>query len=227
MIKNPSGKNSRTSLNWPFGEQSRIKILIAAALCTCLALGTVACKVDVQKGANGEDKNVKIDTPFGGVHVNTDQTTASDLGLPVYAGAQIVPDKDNDKSADVHLGFGQWELRVKVVNYATPDSQDQVTAFYKKALGRYGDVISCSNNKPVGTPAVTAEGLTCSDDTGAAKVKVNGGGLGAGSDAIELKAGSKRHQYIVGFDDSKDGKTRFALVEVELPSGLANSCKSD
>jgi hypothetical protein len=183
--------------------------------------------VDVQKGANGEDKNVKIDTPFGGVHVNTDQTTASDLGLPVYPGAQIAPDKENGKSADVHLGFGEWELRVKAVNYATPDSQDQVTAYYKKALGRYGDVISCSNNKPVGTPAVTSEGLTCSDDTGAAKVKVNGGGLGSGGDAIELKAGSKRHQHILGFDDSKDGKTRFALVEIELPAALTNSGKSD
>jgi hypothetical protein len=48
------------------------------------------CRVQVDKGSNGEDKNVKVDTPFGGVHVNTNQTTAADLGLPVYPGAQTV-----------------------------------------------------------------------------------------------------------------------------------------
>ena len=55
-----------------------------------LAAGITGCRVHVDKGANGEDKTVQVDTPFGGVHVNTDQTTASDLGLPVYPGAQEV-----------------------------------------------------------------------------------------------------------------------------------------
>src|ERR1700757_2233134 len=106
-----------------------------------LAAGMVGCRVHVDKDANGKEKNVQVDTPFGGVHVNTDQVTASDLGLPVYPGAEVVKDKDHDKSADVNMGFGEWTLRVRAVNYATVDSQDKVTAFYKKALGRYGDVI--------------------------------------------------------------------------------------
>ena len=80
--------------------------------CLALAAGVAGCRVHVEKGANGEDKNVQVDTPFGGIHVNTDQTTAADLGLPVYPGAQIAQDKENDKSADVHMGFGEWELRV-------------------------------------------------------------------------------------------------------------------
>jgi hypothetical protein len=32
-----------------------------------------------------------------------------------------------------------------------------------------------------------------------------------------LKAGSKRRQHIVGFEDPKDGETRFALVALTLP----------
>jgi len=48
-----------------------------------LAAGMAGCRVHVDKDANGQEKNVQIDTPFGGVHVNTDQTTAADLGLPV------------------------------------------------------------------------------------------------------------------------------------------------
>ncbi len=127
-------------------------------------MDTPFAKIHVDKGSNGEDKNVQVDTPFGGIHVNTDQTTAADLGLPVYPGAEIVKDKENDKSADIHMGFGEWELRVKVVNYSTPDSQDKVVAFYKKALGRYGDVIACQDNAPVGKPTQTSEGLTCAED---------------------------------------------------------------
>src|ERR1035441_7137431 len=74
-----------------------------------LAAGLAGCRVHVDKDANGVEKNVQVDTPFGGVHVNTDQTTASDMGLPAYPGAEIVRDKDHDKSADVHMGFGEWQ----------------------------------------------------------------------------------------------------------------------
>ena len=55
-----------------------------------LAAGVAGCRIHVDKDADGKDKNVQVDTPFGGIHVNTDQTTAADLGLPVYPGAQNV-----------------------------------------------------------------------------------------------------------------------------------------
>jgi hypothetical protein len=181
-----------------------------------LAAGLAGCRVHVEKGTNGEDKNVQVDTPFGGVHVNTDQTSAADLGLPVYPGAQPVKGDDEHKSADVHVGFGEWEFRVRAVSYGTPDKRDQVVDFYKKALGRYGDVIACQGNAPVGTPASTSEGLTCSDDK---KVKVNSGDFHTGGGDFELKAGSRRHQHVVGFENSKDGETRFALVALDLPAG--------
>jgi hypothetical protein len=197
----------------------------AAVLFTCLALlaGLAGCRVQVNKGANGEDKDVRVDTPFGGIHVNTDQTTAADLGLPVYPGAQVAADKENDKSADIHMGFGEWELRVKVVNYTTADSEDKVVAYYKKALGRFGDVITCQDNNPVGTPSTTTEGLTCSDRGQNVQINDHGQNFGghSGHGGFELKAGSKRHQHIVGFESSKPGETRFALVAVDLPAGMA------
>ena len=182
-----------------------------------LAAGVTGCRVHVDKGANGEDKTVQVDTPFGGVHVNTDQTTAADLGLPVYPGAQAVTDNDKHKSADVHIGFGEWQLRVRAVSYATQDTKDQVTAFYKKALGRYGEVITCQGNAPIGTPTTTSEGLTCSEDKNP-KVQVDQGDYGIHKGGFEMKAGSKRHQHIVGFEEPKDGKTRFALVALDLPA---------
>jgi hypothetical protein len=198
---------------------------ICIVLGTALATGIAGCRVHVDKDANGKEKNVQVDTPFGGVHVNTDQITASDLGLPVYPGAEIVKDKEHDKSADVNMGFGEWTLRVRAVNYATADTQEQVTAYYKKALGRYGDVITCQGNAPVGTPVATSEGLNCNDSGSHANVKVDDKDFGVHG-GFQLKAGSRRHQHIVGFEEPLDGKTRFALVALDLPAG-ADKAKSD
>jgi hypothetical protein len=200
--------------------QKSLWVLTALAL----AVGISGCRIHVDKDANGQEKNVQVDTPFGGVHVNTNQITASDLGLPVYPGAEIVKDNDHDKSADVNMGFGEWSLRVRAVNYSTSDSRDKVTAFYKKALGRYGDVITCQGNSPVGTPTATSEGLTCADEGHHGSVQVNGRDFSANK-GFELKAGSKRHQHILGFEDSSNGKTRFALVALDLPAGVSG--KSD
>jgi len=208
---------------------TRNTFLGAAGLCACLALaaGVAGCRIHVDKGSNGEDKHVQVDTPFGGIHVNTDETSAADLGLPVYPGAQPVNDKNKHKSADVQLGFGEWALRVRAVSYATSDTREQVIAFYKKALGRYGDVITCQGNSPVGSPATTTEGLSCEDDKNG-KVRIGQGDYGVSKDGLLLKAGSKRHQHIVGFEDQKDSQTHFCLVALDLPAELdTNSGKSD
>jgi hypothetical protein len=208
--------------------ESRIRIATSLIVVLALAAGIAGCRIRTEKDANGEEKKVQIDTPFGGLHVNTDQTTAADLGLPVYPGAQQVTADDKHKSADVHLGFGDWELRVRAVSYATKDSQDQVVTFYKKALARYGDVITCRDNAAVGSPAVTAEGLTCDDNDKNSNVRVDRKDYNTGKDSLELKAGSKRRQHIVGFEDSKEGETRFALVALDLPAGMdMKSGKSD
>lgn len=193
-------------------------VLVTAA--AVVAGGIGGCRVHVDKDANGQEKTVQVDTPFGGVHVNTDQVSAADLGLPVYPGAEAVKGDDEHKSADVHLGFGEWQLRVRAVTYATPDGEDKVTAFYKKALGRYGDVITCQGNTPVGTPTTTSEGLTCEDDKKGGHVQIDHEDYGVGKHSLELKAGSRRHQHIVGFEKPKDGKIIFALVALDLPAAV-------
>ena len=202
------------------------KLLVSGILGAGLALlGLTGCfRVSVDKDANGKEKKVQIDTPFGGVHVNTDQTSAADLGLPVYPGGSTVTDDENHKAADVHMGFGDWQLRVKVVNYQTSDSQEKVAAFYKKALERFGDVITCNGNSPVGTPTATRDGLTCSEDNNHNNFKYDDNHWKEG---LQLKAGSKRHQHIVGFEEPKGGKTRFALVALDLPGNMGNDGKKE
>ncbi|HTB98227.1 MAG TPA: hypothetical protein VK716_14540 [Terracidiphilus sp.] len=195
--------------------------------CVLLILGIAGCKVHVDKDANGQEKTVQVETPFGGVHVNSDQTSAADLGMPVYPGAEMVRGDDKHKSADIHMGFGEWQLRIRAVSYATPDSQDKVAAFYAKALEKYGIVLTCEGRKPVSTATVTGEGLTCADGKGdSSTIQIDDKDVGTNG-KLELKAGSKRHQHIVGFDEPENGKTRFALVIMDLPATKGDGDKSD
>lgn len=204
--------------------------LIFALACLGTTAWMAGCRVQVDKGANSEQKKVSVDTPFGGIRVNTGQTVAADVGLPAYPGAQLVTGDDKHKSADVRMGFGQWRMRVQVASYSTGDSQDKVEAFYRKALGSYGDVIACRNDAPVGTETKTREGLTCSDG-GARNVTIDDHGQKYGyqpeSGGLVLKTGSERHQHLVAFENAAPGRTRFSLVALDLPADSGNSGKSD
>lgn len=189
-------------------NSTRMVVAGAAAL---LFLSTVGCRVDSKK--DGESENVKIATPFGGMQVKTnDSVVLEGIGLPAYPGAELVKKKDKDNgAADVNLSFGSFQLRVKAVSYRTNDKPEDVAAFYRKALRRYGTVIECSNNKPVGQPTRTDEGLTC-DNEKDNHITVDDDVSGK----REFKAGSKQHQHIVAVDPEGSG-TKFGLVALDLP----------
>ena len=124
-------------------------------LLAVLLAGVTGCKVQVDKSSNGEGDNVKIATPFGGIDINKNQTSAAELGLPAYPGAVLDTAGDGNRSAKVDMGFGSWKLRVKTAHYTTTDSRDKVLAFYRQALSEYGGVIECAGDKPVGTSGTT------------------------------------------------------------------------
>jgi hypothetical protein len=194
------------------GMRAKQAVAVVVALS---AMMTTGCRIDSHK--DGDNDNVKIATPFGGMQVKTnDAAVQSGLGLPIYPGAELVKKKDKDNgSADVNLSFGGFQLRVKAASYRSADSPDKLTAFYRQALSRYGDVIQCSNNKPVGTLTRTSEGLTC-DNNKENHVTVNEDLSGK----TELKAGSKQHQHIVAIDPEGNG-TKFGLVALDLPGHLS------
>lgn len=188
--------------------------LILAAIAAASLLFTAGCRIQSNENSSNGTKNVRVETPLGGVHLLSGTTTAADLGLPVYPGATPAKDHDGTQSANIHMGFGQWQMRVKVVHYHTPDPQDKVLAFYQQALGRFSNVIRCQGDRPVGTPAATSEGLTCAgaDDQAHTDVHISQG--------LSLKAGSERHQHVLAIDRDYTGPgTDFSLVEVELPEG--------
>ena len=184
------------------------------AISTLLLLPLVGCTVESRKSANGDDVN--ISTPLGGMSVKTDNASVQGkLGLPLYPGAELEKKKGDDKSsADVDMNFGAFHLRVLAMGFTSPDAPGKVSDFYRKALSRYSDVIVCRNKQPVGSPAKTGLGLTCSDDN-----RVHAGSTESDdSDETELKAGSPSRQHIVSYKAQGTG-TKFGLVSLELPRG--------
>jgi hypothetical protein len=201
------------------------KILFRSGLALSLLAPVLlsGCYVKVDKSQNGEDKDVEVHSPLGGVHVRTSTPNAEDVGLPTYPNATPGRGKDGGDGADVHLGFGEWQLRVTVAKYQTADPQSKVASFYRAALGRYGEVIECRGSHPVGTPAITRDGLGCEDKA------PNSKGVHIGDDEMDynLRAGSKRHQHIVGFSDHDGTGTRFALLRLDLPGTIEQSDKAE
>ncbi|MDE3105243.1 MAG: hypothetical protein KGK08_08725 [Acidobacteriota bacterium] len=176
-------------------------------------VGTTGCRVDADD--HGDSKNVRISTPFGGVQVKTNDAAVQEgTGLPAYPGATVVRKDKDSGAADIDLSFGEFRLRVKAVSYHSDDAPEKVAAFYRNALQRFGDVITCQHGVAVGQPSHTAEGLTC-QQTHDEHVKVTDDFSGR----LELKAGSEKHQHMVELDADGSG-TRFGLVALDLPAHL-------
>jgi len=172
-----------------------------------LALLTLlpACSINVQKEKNGQDKQVDIQTPVGGIHVSKD-VDAADTGLTVYPGARL-KQKDlsgDNKSANVNIsGFG-YGLRVVAMEYESDDAPAKVVAFYQDQLKKYGNILVCHtshldvNTDIKGLDDHGSHELTCESNSGS---------------NVELKVGIKENQHIVAVEPEGKGSS-FSLVYV-------------
>lgn len=189
---------------------NRMKLagLISAGMVAVLLAG---CEVDTHR--RGDGKDVKISTPFGGMQVKTDGTDVlSSVGLSAYPGARMMRKEKDDGSADVNMSFGGFQMRVIAMSYQTEDSPEKVEAFYRDGLRRFGDVIACRGDRPVGQPRRTLQGLSC--DEGKDKhITVENH---PGREELTLEAGSPQHRHLVSID-ADGGGTKFGLVALDLP----------
>jgi len=176
----------------------------ALGLAIFAALFVLACSVNVKKEANGEDKQVDINTPVGGIHVSKGVDPAA-VGLAVYPGARL-KEKDaggDSKSANVNIsGFG-YGVRVVALEYESDDSPAKLVAFYKDQLKKYGDVLVChTTHLDVNTDLKGSDegshALTCEGSSG---------------NNIELKVGTRENQHIVAVEPEGKGSS-FSLVYV-------------
>jgi hypothetical protein len=165
-------------------------IAVATAAFSLLAIAVSPPRAPAQDGA--------------GATASTN-ATAKDVGLPFYPGAKPHKDKDGDSDAlNVGLWGSAFGFKIAVVKLESSDAPDKVTAFYLKALGKYGKVINCTDP----AQAKAAQGkddssnrLTCDDDGKSEKGEV------------VYKAGTKDNQHIVSVKPNGSGSI-FDLIFV-------------
>jgi hypothetical protein len=183
---------------------SRIVSTFVLGLATLVPLLMPACSVNVKKEQNGEDKQVDIDTPIGGIHVSKGANVA-DLGLAVYPGARLKQKDFNgeDKSANVNIsGFG-FGVKVVALQYESDDSPSRLVAYYKDQLQKYGHVFECH------TRHLDVDTDMKASDHGSHELACEG----TSGDNIELKVGTKENQHIVAVEPEGKGSS-FSLVYV-------------
>jgi protein involved in sex pheromone biosynthesis len=181
----------------------RIKVrlaFVASMLAAVLLLS--ACSINVKKGQNGQDKQVDISSPVGGIHVSKG-VNPEDVGIALYPGATLkAKGNGEDKSANVNLSSFGFGLKVVALEYESTDSPEKVVAFYKDQLKRYGNVLVCHTSGIDVNPDVRkhddSNELTCEHD---------------GGHNLELKVGTKDNQHIVAIEPSGSG-SNFSLVYV-------------
>jgi len=168
------------------------------------ALLVFACSVNVKKEKNGEEKQVDISTPVGGIHVSK-EANAADIGLAVYPGAQLKQKDSNgeDKSANVNIsGFG-YGLKVVAMEYQSDDPPAKLVAFYQDQLKKYGKVLQCH------TSHMNVDADIKDSDHGSHELTCEE----SGGSTVELKVGTKENQHIVSVEPDGKGSS-FSLVFV-------------
>lgn len=114
-------------------------IVLASAL-------LVACDAKVTEDPNSDDKNVDLRSPIGNLSVKTSMD-APDTGLPVYPGAKLLKDDEDDgDSADVNISSPFFGLRVVAAEFESEDEPQKIIEFYRNEMQTYGDVTECRGN---------------------------------------------------------------------------------
>lgn len=165
-----------------------------------------ACSVNVKKEANGQDKQVDIKTPVGGIHVSKG-ADVRDTGLDLYPGSRPKQNDSGDDSKNANVNISSFGFGIKVVamEFESDDSPAKLVAFYKDQLKKYGNVLECRSSAHVNVnmPGKNRKShdLTCDGD---------GNSKG---DNVELKVGTNENQHIVSVEPAGKGSS-FALVYV-------------
>lgn len=184
--------------------EHRAVCLFALGLVTLAVVLLPACSVNVKKEQNGQDKQVDINTPVGGIHVSRDANVA-DVGLAVYPGARLKQkDPDgSDKSANVNISSFGFSLKVVAMEYESDDSPAKLVAFYKDQLRKYGSVLECHPSH------LDVDSDIKDSDHGSHELTCQG----PSGNNVELKVGTKENQHIVAVKPEAKGSS-FSLVYV-------------
>ncbi len=184
----------------------------AFSLALVLSIFLFGCSIHEQKTAENK-KKVDINTPFGGIHVNTD-AKGPDTGLTVYPGAQpkeSPDDHDGDhQNANVNVQVGDFGVRVIATSYVSNDAPEKVISFYRDDLKKYGSVLECPKGLKETHGTEGPREMACNDSGTAEKGK------------MELAVGVPDRQRIVSVKPHGSG-SEFALVYIQMRGGKGDT----
>ncbi|MFZ0731519.1 MAG: hypothetical protein WAM79_04260 [Candidatus Sulfotelmatobacter sp.] len=159
--------------------------------------------------SDAHDENLDIRSPIGNLHVG-DDADAKKIGLPLYPGARLKTDDDNNSNqANLSLLTESFGMKLVVANYVSNAAPAKIIDFYRGKLKRYGKVLECHSDKHGGDVNVHDNDGKDSGQSKALKCDDNSGPV------TELKVGTEDDQHIVSVEPSgTNGETKFALVYV-------------
>jgi hypothetical protein len=153
--------------------------------------------------SDDQDKNLDIQ-----LHVGKD-ADAQKVGLPLYPGARLKHDEENQKRANFALLTGAFGVKLVIADYDSGDAPSKVIAYYREQLKRYGRVLECRTKESGGDVRAN---LHTQESKDSKQLKCDGDNAG---NIVELKAGTEDNQHVVSVEPSETGKgSTFALVYV-------------
>jgi hypothetical protein len=192
---NGSGRKNGFQRRW-YGPAIAIPLLCVLAL-------PAAAQDKKNSGANKNDDDDSIG------FIASKNASAKEVGLPLYPGSQRHKDESNDSPA---LQLGAWGgssgFKLVVLKMESTDAPEKVTAFYHKALGKYGKVLNCTDSSAAAggkDKGKSSKELDCESDH-----PDNG--------EVVLKAGTKQEQHIASIKPNGTGSF-YDLVYVEARGG--------
>src|SRR5258708_38419465 len=153
--------------------------------------------------SDDEDKNLDIQ-----LHVGKD-ADARKVGLPLYPGARLKHDEENQNRANFAFLPGVFGMKLVVANCDSGDAPSKVIAYYREQLKRYGRVLECRTKESRGD---VQSNVHTQDSKDSKQLKCDGDNAG---NIVELKAGTEDNQHVVSVEPAETGKgSTFALVYV-------------
>jgi hypothetical protein len=174
--------------------------VFALALSVSLALPAVA------QDSDSQNKNFDVRSSVGDLHVGSD-ADARKAGLPLYPGARVKKDDENNSPANLSVFTEAFGIKLVVAKYVSDDSPAKIIDFYHEKLKKYGKVLECHSQKHADDVSVNDEDDKDSKSSKELKCDENSGPV------TELKVGTDDNQHIVGVEPRDGGKgTNFTIV---------------
>jgi hypothetical protein len=189
------------------------RLILTVAFATALASHAFAAGPQKQD-KDSQDKHLDIRSSSGDLHIGND-ADARKIGLPIYPGARLKHDNDNNNAVNLGLFTEAFGIKLVVSSYESDDAPAQVVEYYRDKLKRYGKVLECHTHEHGGDVHADVDDNDDKDkekdkDQRSKPVKCEGDNSGP---VTELKVGTEDNQHVVAIEPRDGGKrATFALV---------------